>query len=334
MRGSGIVRYPGGKQKLKTEILGRIKRYYDNNNCYNTCEYIEPFFGAGSIGCSLMTATPIKQIYMNDKDAGMAALWTAVLWLPEELCKAVDTFVPSTEDFYAFKEFLRKQTTISLASFVCSEMAGRFVNTNDIFTKEMVINNVVDIALKKLAIHQMSYSGLGTVAGGPIGGQSQGSNYKIDCRWSPSHIKNKIRKTNKLFNNVFIRYYRCTSYDWTSILVDCEKRFPEKNKNYDCFIYLDPPYYKKGPELYQFYFSEQDHVDMSQCLKKMSHPWLLSYDNTDEIRKLYDWAKIKEVAINYTINTSRNNTELLITSPQYSYLLEDITICEDIFKEK
>ena len=44
---------------------------------------------------------------------------------------------------------------------------------------------IVDIGFKKLAIHQISYSGLGTMSGGPLGGAGQKSQYKIDCRWSP-----------------------------------------------------------------------------------------------------------------------------------------------------
>jgi len=48
----------------------------------------------------------------------------------------------------------------------------------------------LDVGFKKLAIHQISYSGLGTKSGGPLGGKSQESIYKIDCRWSPKHIVN------------------------------------------------------------------------------------------------------------------------------------------------
>ena len=36
-----------------------------------------------------------------------------------------------------------------------------------------------------------------------------------------------------------------------------------ENLNKDIFIYLDPPYYKKGSKLYMNFFQDKDHKELS-----------------------------------------------------------------------
>ena len=72
-------------------------------------------------------------------------------------------------------------------------------------------------------------------------------------------------------------------------------------------------YYEKGNDLYQFGFSERDHVRLSEALKSTDHEWLLSYDDCQNVRDLYSWAKIKSVNVNYSIKGSREKKELIIT---------------------
>ena len=70
---------------------------------------------------------------------------------------------------------------------------------------------IVDLGFKKLAIHQTSYSGLGTKSGGPLGGAEQKSRYKIDCRWSPEYICKKVDKLHDLFAAIEVRDNCCTN---------------------------------------------------------------------------------------------------------------------------
>jgi DNA adenine methylase len=54
----------------------------------------------------------------------------------------------------------------------------------------------------------------------------------------------------------------------------------------EAFFYLDPPYYKKGPQLYQFSFTDEDHISPAELLRRETRPWLLSY-NDPVILELY-----------------------------------------------
>lgn len=280
-----FFRYPGGKSKLKNEIVKKL-----NSISYGLeLEYREPFFGGGSIGLKFLETTNAKRIWINDLDLGVYCLWFSVIHCPKLLKQKIMDFKPTTDAFYEYKNELQ---------------------TTPYFEE---IDELAEFGFKKLAIHQISYSGLGTKSGGPLGGVSQQSKYKIDCRWSPNSICRKIESIQKQFSKFNIEV---SGLDFNTIIA---------NDKYRALIYLDPPYYVKGNDLYQRGFKTEDHIRLADSLKNTNHKWVLSYDDCDEIRDLYDWAIIEEIKdINYSITALKNKetgertsikkSELLITS--------------------
>jgi DNA adenine methylase len=258
-------------------------------------EYREPFFGGGSIGLKLMSDRPdITHVWINDKDVGIACLWTAVIRFHEEFKERVRTFVPSVAAFYELREEL---TAISVPP--------------------QQHDTIVDVGFKKLAVHQISYSGLGTKSGGPLGGAEQKSKYKIDCRWSPENICKKVDKIHAQFVGQEVRGGCCTCLDFVDLIED---------RSCSGLLYLDPPYFVKGNELYQEAFTVADHERLARALRMTEHAWVLSYDDCPEIRELYDWACVESLDVNYSITAtkdkatgaclSRTKAELLISPKQ------------------
>lgn len=230
--------------------------------------YVEPFVGGGSILFEVLREKKQRTI-INDKDLGISSLWKAIRDKSELFKQKVFEFKPSVEEFYRLKEKLEKED-----------------------------GDVLELGFAKLAIHQISYSGLGMKSGGPLGGKKQESKYKIDCRWSPRYISKCVENyTNKLQDSeIFAESYE-------NFLID--------NKN--TLIYLDPPYYQKGNELYYKGFAEEEHEFLSNRLKALKYSsWVLSYDDCDVVRDLYRGCNMKELTANYTINTARKKGELLI----------------------
>lgn len=255
-----FFRYPGGKSKLRKEILPHIN---------SQLEYREPFVGGGHIALSVSNSVR----WINDWDIGIASLWKAVFFHTEALCDRVATFIPSVDAFFSFKKELKE----------CSAEP----------------ENPVDIGFKKLAIHQMSFSGLGTMAGGPIGGVSQeGKPYQVGCRWNPKLIIKKIRHISNTQKTI-----RVTRQDFSSLILDTTT---------EAVLYVDPPYYVQGNALYQHGFSQEQHENLATLLKNTPHQWVLSYDDCPEVRDLYAWASITDVGISYTISGARKSSELLI----------------------
>lgn len=272
-----FFRYPGGKSKLKSKILDRLTGH--------NLQYREPFFGGGSIGLELHT----DKMWINDKDVGISCLWTSVIRYPEDFKRQVLNFIPTVQSFQEIKSELHH------------------------IKMPIEKKDIVDIGFKKLAIHQISYSGLGTKSGGPLGGVEQKSKYKIDCRWSPQYICKKIDKLHDKLKSIQIYENSCTNLDFIDLI---------NNSSCDSILYLDPPYYVKGNDLYQHGFMVKDHVRLCEALKATKHKWVLSYDDCPQIRKLYEWAKVETLSVNYTITAlkdektgdriSRAKTELLI----------------------
>ena len=55
----------------------------------------------------------------------------------------------------------------------------------------------------------------------------------------------------------------------------------------DVFIYLDPPYYQKVPNLYMNFYREDDHRLLSEKVLNLKKKWMVSYDNHEFIKTLY-----------------------------------------------
>jgi DNA adenine methylase len=278
-----ILRYPGGKSRLLSNITPHIIHQIENNE--NILTYCEPFIGSGSITYNVLKKKNyIKKIILNDKDYSLSCLWNSILFNFEELEDRILAYQPTVVDFFHFKEVLTRN--------------------NDSLKEE----SKVSLSLKKLAIHQMSYSGLGVKAGGPIGGKSQKSNYDISCRWNP---KNIIKKFKRLRSTLL-------KYQISDNIVYCldYKEIINKSNEFT-IIYLDPPYYLKGKDMYACSFKDEEHKILSEVLKNTDSKWILSYDDCEEVRNLYKWANMSNFDAKYFIKTIRNKKEILIFSPNY-----------------
>jgi DNA adenine methylase len=312
-----LIRYPGGKGKLSQRIVSVILNYF-KDNFDKKMMYCEPFFGAGAIGLRLLQDEAIKSFSFNDYDPAIYSIWTAVKEYPDQLIEKIEGFTPSIASFYEYKEYL-----LSLQPFA-----------DDTFPKHPVNEELVSIAFKKIAVHQMSYSGLGTKSGGPLGGSEQTSAYKVDCRWSPKQLKKEITRISRLMKSKMSWDEQHQKW-WDNCHIGGYQFYHAwPLGSVPAFIYLDPPYYEKGPELYQFSFGESQHVALATLLRSNPHPWLLSYDDCPQIRELYSYASVVEVPLNYTINGSVNKTELLIAPKKYDFLLKETVDkkCLDMFE--
>ncbi len=90
-------------------------------------------------------------------------------------------------------------------------------------------------------------------------------------------------------------------------------------KREDIFIYLDPPYYQKGADLYMNFYTDRDHQRLSKYVHNMQQKWMVSYDNHDFILNLYG----AERKINYKLSQSASNRvgdEILIFSDELNFL--------------
>lgn len=131
-----------------------------------------------------------------------------------------------------------------------------------------------DLAVSFFFLNRTNVSGV--LSGGVIGGLQQTGKYKIDARFNKAELIRRIEKIARFSNRIEI-----TNIDGVK-LIERFSRYENKT-----FLYLDPPYYEKGANLYMNAYTDSDHEFLSQYVRRLSTPWLLSYDNNAYIANLY-----------------------------------------------
>ncbi|HLX53357.1 MAG TPA: DNA adenine methylase [Aquella sp.] len=136
-------------------------------------------------------------------------------------------------------------------------------------------NEILELAKATFFLNRTNISGV--IKGGVIGGFQQSGKYKINARFNKADLIARIQNISN-----FKQCITVSNLDGIDFIKELE------NKNEDIFIYLDPPYYKKGAELYMNYFSKIDHMNLSEHVHRLKKKWMVSYDNHDFILKLYE----------------------------------------------
>jgi DNA adenine methylase len=82
-------------------------------------------------------------------------------------------------------------------------------------------------------------------------------------------------------------------------------------------IYLDPPYYERGRELYYDYYKQGDHEELAKFIaaKMRSKFWIVSYDNVSPIKRLYSDFRSVIYSVGYSAREMRTGKEVMFFSP-------------------
>jgi len=204
---------------------------------------------------------------------------------------------------YGWRRAMQRLNSV-ISSSSLSRPSRRFPNIGQRLSGTISVPDemaaLVQQALEKLALHRMSYSSLGPKAGGPRGGYEQTTHAKIDARWKPDKIAQRVGEISELLAS---RNARITSKDFEEVIRDASS---------PAILYCDPPYWQQGNALYQWGFTYDDHARLARALRESSHQWVLSYDDCPEVRDLYGWAHITSISVRYSGTNGRWETELLI----------------------
>mgnify|MGYP000598910521 FL=1 len=159
----------------------------------------------------------------------------------------------------------------------------------------------LELAFATFFLNRTNRSGI--LKAGPIGGFNQNGNYLIDARFNKENLIQRIfdiaDKKNQisLFNKDIRSFF---------------KSYLPKYEN--VFLYLDPSYYKKGQELYKNFFTDKDHQEIAECVKQLTCNWIITYDNTAEITKLYEEQQCGFFDLSYSLANNLRASELIVLS--------------------
>ena len=127
--------------------------------------------------------------------------------------------------------------------------------------------DLFDLGFSTFFLNRTNRSGV--LKAGVIGGLQQIGTYKIDARYNKEQLIERIQLIAQ-FKDKFILH----NEDAINLL----RRY--RNIARKNLIYLDPPYYIKGRELYVNFFKEADHIALSQAIQQRDNMnWIITYDN-------------------------------------------------------
>lgn len=146
----------------------------------------------------------------------------------------------------------------------------------------------------------------GILSAGMIGGNTQSGAWKIDSRYNKSSLISKIQAISSMRDKI-----HTYNSDIEEFLRDILPQYGS-----DVLMYLDPPYFSKGKDLYPQFFKLEDHIRLEHAMRSVVCDWVMTYDDVPEIESLYRNYCVKRFRINYSIVKQRKATELMIFKHQ------------------
>lgn len=236
--------------------------------------YIEPFAGGAGLALKLLLNKDVKRIVINDFDPAIYSFWYSILYKTDAFCNLIDS-TPITLD-----EWKKQRNT--------------YISNSDLIS--------LKLGFATFYLNRTNVSGV--IKGGIIGGQEQTGTYKMDARFNKRNLIKKIMK---------IAEYR----DQIVLLNEDGKKLlqPQRlRKFYKSFINLDPPYVKKGTQLYKNAFSEKDHRDLCKLISECNRKWIVTYDICTLVAELYKKYRSSYLDVTYSIQISKKAQEYIFFS--------------------
>lgn len=166
--------------------------------------------------------------------------------------------------------------------------------------------DVLDIGFAFFFLNRTNRSGI--ISAGVIGGYEQTGNYKIDARFNKDELISRITSIAKRKSQISVY-----NLDAEKFLSDLDSQAIESG-----FAYIDPPYYVKGKRLYDNFYEFEDHFRIGQLISSLKMPWVLSYDDHDEIRKIYSRFRMAELDLVYSAASKVKGQEVIFFSRNIS----------------
>lgn len=245
------------------------------HNSLLDCHYIEPFAGGAGVALELLIQEYVRKITINDIDPAIYAFWHSILHDTDKFCEKIHDTKLCIDMWYKQKEILSSN---NLQDNLSLGFAAFFLNRTN---RSGILN------------------------AGVIGGKSQSGKWALDARFNKENLIERIRKISKYRDRINI-----TNKDTFDLLINLGRK-----KSQNDFMYLDPPYYVKGQELYRNFYEHKDHVDICHQLAKMRNLyWVATYDNAPEIKEMYKNQTIIEFDLQYSAQSKRVGSEVMIYS--------------------
>lgn len=258
----------------KGKLAKHVKTILQQNDLCDG-HYAEVYAGGAGIAIELLLEGYSAEVHINDLNSSIYAFWFSVLNSTDELCKRI-------QDTDVTIEVWNRQKEIQ---------------------KNLKEHSTLELGFSTFYLNRTNRSGI--INGGVIGGKLQEGTWKIDARFTKSDLINRIEHIAKKKKFIHLTNLDALEYIKTEV-----PKLPKKS-----LIYFDPPYYVKGKGLYDNYYNHSDHLEVAKAIKRIKqYPWLISYDDVEEINSIYQELNSVRYNLNYTAADRYKGTEVMFFS--------------------
>ena len=261
------LRYIGGKSRLWKHVERLIP---DDFNVY-----VEPMIGGGSMFLRILQTIRDKRpdvtYVLNDVDKNLICFWR----------------VMSTP-------------------FVCHQMieeTRKFINENPDDIREIrksMTDDLVNDRIKDFSDVAKNYFIVNVSAFGGLVYLSQYSH----AGYQKIHKQiEKVEKLNKILATSHVTYY---SEDVIKIINALETTKLQHFEKPNPFMFLDPPYVLDFKNMNKLYGKKGEnhknfnHEKLRDTLRRCPYRWLMTYNDCEKVREMYDFANVSEFQLKYT----------------------------------
>ena len=254
---NSFISWVGGKKALRKIIYPLFPVGYER--------YIEVFGGGGWVLFGMEADSKIMEVY-NDFNGDLVNLFACVRERPLALIKELNCFpLNSRQEFSILKQALEKGDFDSKHLKEEMELAERMLSPPCAAEiRDILSQNACLIDVKRAAtfykLIRYSY-GSGCTS---FGSQPFDIRKTFSLIWEASYRLKDTVIENKDFEGLIRQY-------------DREK----------AFFYCDPPYYETEGH-YAVVFEKSDHIRLRDTLAASAGKWMVSYNDCEYIRELYD----------------------------------------------
>lgn len=246
-----------------------------NLNILDDCTLYELYCGGAGASLNVLFDGVCKKIVLNDIDPHIYSFWYSILNYTDDFLKKI------------------YDTKIDI---------GTWEKQKSVYN-QIGKHSLLEVGFSTFFLNRTNRSGI--LAAGPIGGKNQFGNYKINARFNKEKLSERIIRIANFKEKIEITKKEAITF--------LNEVFNIENES--SFVFLDPPYYVQGENLYFNFYTDQDHKKLASKLHQYNDKnWFLTYDNCDEINNYYQSSRRAFLPMRYSLENKRRAKEVMIFS--------------------
>ena len=239
--------------------------------------YCEGFAGGAGAALNLLFSNKVARLVLNDADIHISSFWNSVINNNEEFLTKLEDCRINLDEWHRQREIYHTPNNYS----------------------------ELEIGFSTFFLNRSNRGGILPNAG-PTGGYLQNGNYKINSRFKKENLIPRIKQIHEYRDQIEFH-----SMDAITFIQNVVSQLNPDNT----LVYLDPPYYHQGKNLYLNYYENEDHENLANLMARQPNMhWIVSYDNTPEIISLYENYRYCDFDINYSVQQTRQGKEIMFFS--------------------